>query len=161
MAQTSAEKARKYRLANPEKCAEAHRRWRARNIDAIRMRARLAARGINKEKLRARAERVRKDNLRITNEIKMKNGCEACGYREHPAALHFDHIDRTTKRTNVGNMVNGAYNIKDIMEEVSKCRVLCANCHAIKTVNNGDLMWRNRRCNLSLPKKQNSQMSLF
>src|SRR5678815_6040544 len=92
MAQTSAEKARKYRLANPEKCAEAHRRWRARNIDAIRMRARLAARGINKEKLRARAERVRKDNLRITNEIKMKNGCEACGYREHPAAVSYTHL---------------------------------------------------------------------
>jgi hypothetical protein len=32
----------------------------------------------------------------------------------------------------------------ELIAESRKCQLLCANCHRIKTIENGD--WRNRRC---------------
>lgn len=65
-------------------------------------------------------------------EYKQRNGCEICGYAEHPAALHFDHRDPETKSFNVGAYVT--CKLKKLIPEMRKCRVLCANCHAIETV---------------------------
>ncbi len=59
---------------------------------------------------------------------KLKNGCVDCGYALHPAALHFDHI-LGDKKMNVCN----AKSISGAKEEIKKCVVRCANCHAIKT----------------------------
>lgn len=77
----------------------------------------------------------------ITNRIKIESGCEMCGFDAHPAALQFDHIDPTTKyRTRTGKVVHpsdmikgGRYALATVMAEIAKCRVLCANCHAIYT----------------------------
>lgn len=46
----------------------------------------------------ARASRIR----RWLDAYKLKNGCVDCGYREHHAALHFDHV-RGEKLLNVCN----------------------------------------------------------
>lgn len=73
--------------------------------------------------------------------IKVSTGCEECGYNAHPAALDFDHIDRSTKSFDVSQYV-GAKSDEAIMAEIRKCRVLCANCHRIKTVINGDYKWK-------------------
>jgi len=69
--------------------------------------------------------------------LKMKYGCIDCGYNAHPAALHFDHIDREKKDNNVGKLV---YNksLKRIFREIRKCEIRCANCHSIKTIENGE-----------------------
>jgi hypothetical protein len=77
----------------------------------------------------------------ITNKIKTDKGCEICGYRAHPAALQFDHIDPSTKyRTKAGKVVHPSdmikgnrYGLSTVMAEIAKCRVLCANCHAVYT----------------------------
>lgn len=77
----------------------------------------------------------------IADSIKMEKGCEMCGFNAHPSALQFDHIDPATKyRTKTGKIVHpadmikgGRYSIKTVMVEIAKCRVLCANCHAIYT----------------------------
>lgn len=71
------------------------------------------------------------------DKIKLKHGCEICGYNAHPAALSFDHIDPSTKyrtrngkRVNVADMVKGGrYGWQTIVDEIKKCRVLCMNCH--------------------------------
>jgi hypothetical protein len=73
--------------------------------------------------------------------IKTARGCESCGYREHPAALDFDHIDPTTKyRTRSGRIVHlsdmikgDRYGLSTIFAEIDKCRILCANCHRVHT----------------------------
>ena len=69
---------------------------------------------------------------------KKAGGCEDCGYNRHPAALDLDHIDPATKhvtktgrRPSPGSMVN--YNPDFFALELSKCRVLCSNCHKIHT----------------------------
>ena len=78
------------------------------------------------------------------NKYKMKFGCAICGYKNHPAALSFDHIDPTTKYRNkngkvvqVSDMIkSGRYSWNTIMEEIGKCRVLCMNCHMEHTYQN-------------------------
>jgi hypothetical protein len=53
-----------------------------------------------------------------------------CG-ESHPACLHFHHLNDKTKIANISKMVNNnAFSLKQLKEEISKCVVLCANCHA-------------------------------
>ena len=77
----------------------------------------------------------------IVNRIKTDRGCESCGYDAYACALQFDHLDPATKyRTRTGKLVHladmvkgGRYGIETILAEIAKCRVLCANCHAVHT----------------------------
>ena len=59
---------------------------------------------------------------------KMSFGCIDCGYKVHHSALEFDHI-KGNKKINVAN----AKSIKQAKEEISKCEVVCSNCHRIRT----------------------------
>lgn len=57
--------------------------------------------------------------------------CVICGEDRIPC-LQFDHVNHG-KADSISNLVKSAVGIKKIMHEISKCRVLCANCHAIYT----------------------------
>lgn len=85
-----------------------------------------------KKRNKAHKQRLRRIRTRWLGIYKQKKGCQVCGYNEHPAALQFDHIDPLTKIRDVSNMIE--LKLKRIMDEVRKCRVLCANCHSIHTV---------------------------
>ena len=63
-------------------------------------------------------------------------GCEECGYDDHPAALTFDHLNPDEKKFDIASY--GARSWPDLLTEVAKCRVLCANCHNIHSFNNYD-----------------------
>jgi TnpA family transposase len=65
---------------------------------------------------------------RWLDNYKVELGCVDCGYRDHHAALHFDHV-RGEKTINVCN----AKSIEQARREIVKCEVRCANCHAVKT----------------------------
>jgi len=56
-----------------------------------------------------------------------------CGYNGHHSALTFDHIDPITKVFNLADYKK--YGWEALLNEVLKCRVLCANCHNIHTYN--------------------------
>lgn len=58
-------------------------------------------------------------------------GCVDCGYRAHWDALEFDHADDSKKKTTVASLMYASWKV--IKEEISKCVVRCANCHAIRT----------------------------
>lgn len=64
-------------------------------------------------------------------------GCKFCGYKENVLALQFDHINPKEKSFSLsqGYRSKGMDKLK---KEIRKCQVLCANCHAIKTYENGD-----------------------
>ena len=66
---------------------------------------------------------------------KLMKGCAECGYKKHQSALHFAHIDRSLKSHNKSNGVLYDWSKDRIKAELKVCRVLCANCHAIETVN--------------------------
>lgn len=66
------------------------------------------------------------------NKFKVSKGCEHCGYNTHAVALDFDHIDPSTKRFTISHRLDRG-TLKSIIAEIRKCRVLCANCHRIRT----------------------------
>lgn len=64
--------------------------------------------------------------------IKTHRGCIDCGYNDHAVALQFDHIN-DDKKASVSNLIRSDYAWSTILEEINKCEVRCANCHAVVT----------------------------
>jgi len=60
-------------------------------------------------------------------EYKMKQSCETCG-ETHYYCLEFHHPNPNKEKA-VSIMVAKGYGKKDIIKEINKCQVLCANCH--------------------------------
>lgn len=58
--------------------------------------------------------------------------CVDCGFKNHLDAFQFDHIlGSPTKRDR--KAVLGSYGWERMREELDKCELVCANCHAIRT----------------------------
>jgi len=57
--------------------------------------------------------------------------CEYCGESDM-LKLQFDHKSEYEKHSNITNLLNG--NLEKLKAEVKKYRVLCANCHQVKTL---------------------------
>lgn len=64
---------------------------------------------------------------------KVKRGCAKCGYRENGDALEFDHII-PRRLTGEGPInINAFVSVRTALANPN-VQVLCANCHAIKSV---------------------------
>lgn len=61
---------------------------------------------------------------------KIAKGCSYCGYNKSARALHFHHKGDAKKEHIVSRMASQGRSIDNIMKEVAKCVVVCANCHA-------------------------------
>jgi hypothetical protein len=77
---------------------------------------------INQKQLGYRAERKQ-----WFNDYKQTLKCERCG-ESHPATLDFHHLDPTKKEFNISDQL-WAKNKEKVLEEISKCIVVCSNCH--------------------------------
>lgn len=53
--------------------------------------------------------------------------CVSCGYNKHFAALDFHHTDPSTKDIGWGRLRKRKW--ETIKQELSKCVLLCSNCH--------------------------------
>jgi hypothetical protein len=62
-------------------------------------------------------------------QLKATSVCAQCG-ENHPATLQFHHCDPQKKDFNLSESVREGYSIERIKNEIAKCIVLCANCHA-------------------------------
>jgi len=60
------------------------------------------------------------------------NGCAICGYNKCKSALDFHHANPEDKVASISAMVNRTYGCinEEIVDELSKCILLCRNCHA-------------------------------
>jgi len=56
--------------------------------------------------------------------------CKKCGWQGNQAAMQFHHKDSTEKDFTIGNVANKSWD--SIKDEMKKCILLCANCHAIE-----------------------------
>lgn len=61
-------------------------------------------------------------------ELKDQLKCEVCG-EDHPGCLDFHHEDAQEKESCVCILVQRCASKDRILAEISKCKVLCANCH--------------------------------
>ena len=58
--------------------------------------------------------------------------CMDCGVLYPPHQMHFDHVpERGEKKFNLSQA--GSHTMTEIVEEIAKCEVVCANCHAERT----------------------------
>ena len=107
-----------------------HRRYYTEHRDEVLYRNR-------QNRLLHRREYLDKDRQRyrartaFLNDLKLSRGCADCGYNAHPAALHFDHLPGNVKVGNISELRNLAW--KTLLDEIAKCEVVCANCHAVRT----------------------------
>lgn len=63
--------------------------------------------------------------------IRLKGGgCECCGYKRNIAALSFHHKDPKHKSFQLSMRELSGSKWTTILKEVSKCTLLCLNCHA-------------------------------
>ena len=68
------------------------------------------------------------DRLRLwTTLYKRDQGCQSCGESD-PVSLQFHH-ENGDKTLGVGAMISDSYPTEEVLAEVEKCTVLCANCH--------------------------------
>jgi hypothetical protein len=59
--------------------------------------------------------------------------CVDCGCSFHHAAMHWDHLPGAPKTREVSYMVLRGFRRRTILAEISKCELVCANCHAVRT----------------------------
>ena len=76
-------------------------------------------------------KRVRKNKMRVI-EYLQSHPCVNCGEADI-VVLEFDHIDPSNKVKDIFTMVHHKYGWEAIKKEISKCEVVCGNCHARRT----------------------------
>lgn len=57
--------------------------------------------------------------------------CADCGVKYPPYVMDFDHVSGD-KEFNIGSKSHGR-SVEKVLEEISKCEIVCANCHRIRT----------------------------
>jgi len=57
--------------------------------------------------------------------------CVDCGNKYAPWIMQFDHLGDEDKVDKISRM--GTYSWKKVEEEIAKCDLVCANCHADRT----------------------------
>ena len=73
---------------------------------------------------RYRGQQFVETKLRL---VELKGGkCKCCGFNQHYSALEFHHLDPNEKEF---NLTRTNYGWDKLVEEVSKCVLLCSNCH--------------------------------
>ena len=60
--------------------------------------------------------------------LKKKSKCKRCGWNKHPEILQFHHRNKKDKKFTIGQL-NKYITLKDVLEEIKKCDLLCPNCH--------------------------------
>lgn len=110
--------------------AKSMRKWRAENPEAARAERQRSYAAKRPERLAYQAEygRTYRDGMRSTLHLLKSFPCVDCGGTFHPAAMEFDHV-RGSKKFNIGVK---AMSRPDLIEEMAKCELRCANCHATR-----------------------------
>jgi len=68
---------------------------------------------------------------RIVEEGKLKP-CADCNVQYHPYVMQYDHVTGK-KKFNLGEATAKAATLQAVHDEIAKCEVVCANCHAMRT----------------------------
>lgn len=87
---------------------------------------------LNKETYKAKAKQYKKTLLDKKKEYLQSHPCVNCGESDH-VVLHFDHVNPNDKVSEISTMIRNGTAWKNILNEIEKCQVLCANCHMRRT----------------------------
>lgn len=128
------------RLKKKEYDARSYRRCKEKR-QAYQQLPEVKARKLERERVpetiaaqKLRTEPKRQARIQANNQECLKRlleGCVECGIKDI-LVLEFDHIDETTKTKGVSQIRKNGL-LKDLVVELNKCIVLCANCHKKRT----------------------------
>lgn len=59
--------------------------------------------------------------------------CKDCGVQYPYYVMHFDHVQPETKLFNIAQWGDLLPSKERLLEEIAKCELVCANCHAERT----------------------------
>ena len=87
----------------------------------------------NKRRRYAHNKQRQKEFRAWYSSLKQGRPCADCGQIFHPAAMHWDHLPDFVKAGPLGELVrHGSREL--VLSEIAKCELVCANCHAVRTV---------------------------
>lgn len=89
----------------------------------------------NKEKHLGYIRNLKSKLFKHIEDFKRVSICADCGIsgKDYPKILDFHHV-RGDKKFNVSEYSRQTSSLIKIKEEISKCDVVCANCHRIRTI---------------------------
>ena len=111
---------------DPSKQKDAQRRWYLKNKIRI-----LEEQKANRPKANERNIKSRQSKRAWINELKESTPCTDCKTSYPARVMDFDHV-RGEKVGNIGMMLSASASWKLLKEEVSKCDIVCANCHRLR-----------------------------
>lgn len=87
--------------------------------------------GNGKRCLKCRSAAVSKRRRKLKEILVSEAGgaCVSCGYDRYAGAMHFHHVDPSTKEFHLAHR-GVARSLAKARAEAAKCVLLCANCHA-------------------------------
>lgn len=59
--------------------------------------------------------------------------CEDCRQTFDPVCMDFDHRPGEIKAKGIARMIGDGATLEQVLAEVAKCDLVCANCHRIRT----------------------------
>ncbi len=86
----------------------------------------------NKERWAENKQAWNRRRVDWLRDMKVGKACTDCGGVFPPEAMQWDHLPGTTKLGTISKSMRGRQP-KLIFEELAKCELVCANCHAIRT----------------------------
>ncbi len=82
----------------------------------------------------------RRAELRKLVEEAKNQPCVDCGVQYEWFQMQFDHLDAEKKLDTISRIANRNSKQK-LLDEIAKCEVLCANCHAARTYKRRIELW--------------------
>jgi len=92
----------------------------------------------HKDYIKAKREydmRKRRERIVVLNNYLKSHPCVDCGEPDL-IVLDFDHV-RGEKVSEVARMFHSMYSMEKVFLEISKCDVVCSNCHRRRTARRG------------------------
>jgi hypothetical protein len=94
-------------------------------------------------------DRKKEKEVRLFIQSLKNKPCADCGNSFHPAVMEFDHL--RDKKFTISKKPSKKSRRK-LLDEISKCEIVCANCHRMRTV---------RRKELKILQPKNQEKLLF
>lgn len=107
-----------------------------------------------KTRERHQTKEKRQERRKYYIEYLKTHPCVKCGESD-PIVLEFNHIDPSTKIDLVSTMCHQG-KLDDMINEIKKCEVLCANCHKRVTAKQMNWFWVEDTDTTSLTKSKNN-----
>ena len=81
----------------------------------------------------AQKKRYRAEILKWYRGLKQDKPCADCGGVFHYSAMEWDHRPGTAKVALISSLVVKTHSKRRVLDEITKCDLVCANCHAVRT----------------------------